>query len=385
MKPLQIADLRELVEHRQRPCISMYLPTHRTGRDTREDPIRLKNAIGQAKERLGADGITGDHASALLEPASELVTSQDFWLHQSDGLAVFVSPELFRYYRVPTRVEDEVVVTDHFCIKQLTPLFAEDGRFYILALSQKRVRLYEATRLGIHERTVPDMLKSIKDLRQYDEVEEHLREHTVASMQAGRTDVILHGQGGIADKTQYKQDVIRYVRTISRTLEKYLADETAPLVLAAVEYEQAFYRQVNSYQALLNEGVTGNPDLLNEQQLHEAAWNIMEPHFAQARQISLGHYADLSNTDKTSDRVEVILPSAHQGRVRTLFIRRGAQVWGRFDPDTPSVATHDQRQENDTDLVDLATVQVLEHQGMIYALEANEMPTAHALAAMFRY
>lgn len=35
----------------------MYLPTHRSGRkEIQEDPIRLKNAIGQAKERLTEAG-----------------------------------------------------------------------------------------------------------------------------------------------------------------------------------------------------------------------------------------------------------------------------------------------------------------------------------------
>ncbi len=386
MELLRIETLRALVEHKQWPCISMYLPTHRTGRkEIREDSIRLKNAIAEAKERLSEAGYSKDRASKLLEQASNLVVNQSFWLYQSDGLALFASPELFQYYRLPLRFRDEVVVSDHFSIRQLVPLFSEDGRFYILALSQKQIRFFEATRLGIQERAVPEMLKSIDDLRQYDAVEEHLQAHTMAISQAAATNLVFHGQGGIADKATYKSDIVQYVRAVARKLEKYLNSDAAPLVLAGVEYEQAFYRRENAYHNLLDEGVLGNPEELDPNQLHAAALEIVEPRFAEARRTILGHYADLSNTDKTSDRLETILPAAHHGRVRALFIETHAKVWGQFDPDTLLTTLHGSPEEGDVDLIDLATVYVLQHQGMIYAMRKEEMPTESPQAAIFRY
>jgi hypothetical protein len=385
MQLLQIRDLRELVEHRERPCVSIYLPTHRTGRDTLEDPIRLKNAISEARDRLDDAGYSKERASAVLDRAVDLIPSQDFWLHQSDGLAVFLSPDLFRYYRLPLRVQDEVVVTDHFSIKQLVPLFAEDGRFYVLTLSQKRVRLFEATRLGIRETPVPDMLKNIDELKQYDVVEENLQAHTMAMTQTAKTNLVFHGQGNIADKATYKDELVEYVRAISRTLERYLGAATAPLLLAGVEYERSFYRQVNSYHNLLDDGIVGNPDELDVKEIHEAAWRVVEPFFAQARHVSLSHYADLSRTGKTSDDVATILPAAYHGRIRTLFLLKNARLWGKFDTDTLSLETHDSPEQGDADLIDLATVQVLQHQGMLYALDKEEMPTENPVAAMFRY
>jgi hypothetical protein len=386
MELLRIVDLRALVEQKQWPCISIYLPTHRTGRkEIREDPIRLKNAIAETRERLSEAGYPKDRASEILEQASNLVVNQSFWLYQSDGLALFISPELFQYYRLPLRFQEEVVVTDHFSIKQMVPLFSEDGRFYILAFSQKQIRFFEGTRLGIQEIKVPEMLKDIGDLRQYDVAEDHIQGHTMAMTQTTGTNVIFHGQGTIADKATYKEDVTRYVQAVARKLEKHLSTERAPLVLAGVEYEQAFYRQENAYQNLLDEGIVGNPEELDQNQLHDAAWEIVEPRFADAKRTILGHYANLSNTDRTSDRLETILPAAYHGRVRALFIETNAQTWGRFDPDTLLTTIHGHPAEGDADLIDLATVYVLEHQGTIYALRREEMPAASPVAAMFRY
>ena len=172
---------------------------------------------------------------------------------------------------------------------------------------------------------------------------------------------------------------------VARKLEKYLGTDTAPLVLAAVEYEQAFYRQENAYPNLVDEGILGNPQELDQNQIHDAAWEIVQPHFAQARQTMLGHYANLSNTDKTSDSLETILPAAYHGRVRALFIEANAKAWGQFDPETLLTTVHGSCGEGDVDLIDLATVYVLEHQGTIYALRREEMPAESPLAAMFRY
>ena len=101
--------------------------------------------------------------------------------------------------------------------------------------------------------------------------------------------------------------------------------------------------------------------------------------------MSLGHYADLSKTEKTSDRLETILPAACHGRVGALFIRTNATVWGRFDSDTLSVAVREHPEEGDVDLIDLAAVHVLGHQGMIYALANGGMPTGNPQAVIQRY
>jgi len=343
--------------------------------------------VAEAKEQLAEAGYPKDAVAELLAPAARLITSHDFWLERADGLALFLAPDLFQYYRVPLKLQDEVVLADHFTVKQLIPLFAEDGRFYILALSQKQIRFFEATRTSVQARSVPELLKSIDDLRQFDEAQAQLQGHTmVPTGRARRTDIMFHGQGNIADKTTYKAEVVDYINAVCKKVERYLDGQTAPLVLAAVEYEQAFYRENNSYHHLLEEGILGNPDDSDEGQIHQAAWKIVEPHFAAGRRLSLQHFADLSNTNKTSTRLADILPAACHGRVRTLFFpTQAARAWGTFDGPTGAVAIHDTPAEGDVDLIDLAAVCVLQNKGMLYALPREQMPAQSNIAALFRY
>jgi hypothetical protein len=207
----------------------------------------------------------------------------------------------------------------------------------------------------------------------------------VAGTAAVRTDIVFHGQGTIADKATYKAEVTQYINAVRKKLEKHLDAQTAPLVVAAVEYEQALYREANSYHHLLEEGILGNPDGLSEGQIHEAAWEIVEPHFAEGRRASLAHFADFSQTDKTSDRLAEILPAACHGRVRTLFVQTQARTWGKFDAEKLSVEIHPAAAPGDVDLIDLVTVCVLQNKGMIYALPPDQMPAPSNVAAIFRY
>ena len=70
-------------------------------------------------------------ARKLLEPAKKLIEDYDFWQQQSDGLAMFLAPELFRHYRLPLSFEELVVVTDRFHLKPLMPLLSDDGQYFV--------------------------------------------------------------------------------------------------------------------------------------------------------------------------------------------------------------------------------------------------------------
>ena len=84
-------DLDELLACEAQPAVSIYLPTHKAGREIRQDSIRLRNLLGEAAKRLGAERRPPD-VEALLAPARRLVEDEEFWRHQDQGLAIFIAP-----------------------------------------------------------------------------------------------------------------------------------------------------------------------------------------------------------------------------------------------------------------------------------------------------
>jgi hypothetical protein len=90
----------------QQWCVSIYMPTHRTGTETQQDPLRLRNLLGEAEKRLSARGVSTRAVQEMLELANKLLQDSYFWQHQSDGLAIFLSSHRVRSYRLPLNFEE---------------------------------------------------------------------------------------------------------------------------------------------------------------------------------------------------------------------------------------------------------------------------------------
>src|SRR5438445_10580714 len=145
-------ELRALLAKAEGPCVSLFMPTTRGA--GHEDKLRWKNLVRNAQEGLTAAGGRASDTDELLRPARQLLDDVAYWQNVSHGLAAFLAPALFRSYRLPMPFTEHVSVHGHFHIKPLLPLLT-DGRFYILALEQKLVRLLQGTRQTIAEIPLP--------------------------------------------------------------------------------------------------------------------------------------------------------------------------------------------------------------------------------------
>jgi hypothetical protein len=87
MDTLTKKDLKTLVVKNEGWCVSIFMPTHRTGPDTQQDPIRLANLLREAEEYLLARGLRTPEVKALMTPAQTLLEEALFWRDQSDGFA----------------------------------------------------------------------------------------------------------------------------------------------------------------------------------------------------------------------------------------------------------------------------------------------------------
>jgi len=381
-------ELEQLMCEEQQWCVSIYLPTHHTGVDAQQDPIRLKNLLEEAGKGLAEQGMGTRDVQNILEPVNALLQDSNFWQHQSDGLAIFLTPGRIRQYRLPLDFEEFVAVMDHFHIKPLFPLFTGDGQFYILALSQNEVRLLNGTRYSVSNVDIGQVGGSLAEAILSDGHQASLQLHSSgpAGGMAGSGSVTFHGQGGGSDESD-KNELLRYFNLISDGLTEFLQGDQVPLVLAGVEYLLPIYKEANTYPYLIDMVITGNPDLLSANELHKSAWDIIEPHFQAARDEAVAHYQQLAGqaSGRVADTLEKIVPAASDGRIETLFIALGEQSWGVFNPDTNETELHSQMESGDESLLDLAAVQTYLKGGTVYNVEPNKVPGGKSAAAVLRY
>ncbi|MBD2665621.1 hypothetical protein B6N60_03512 [Richelia sinica FACHB-800] len=388
MKLLSIAELETLAKQPGEVCVSIFLPTCHAGMDTQQNPIRFKNLIREAEERLIEHGWRSEDAKNLLEPVREL-DEYEFWQHQSNGLAIFRSQDFFQYYSLPVDFTELVSVSNHFYLKPLFPFFQSDGHFYVLALSHNLIRLLEGTHHHIEEIDLTGVLPSLEAVLRFEEPERQTPSHTgTPGATGGRRAApggvtVFHGHG--AGDEDEKENLSIYFHRVNEALQELLKAEHAPLVLAGVEYLLPIYREANTYPDLVDAGITGNPELLSPEELHTQAWEIVEPLFLQAQQDAINQYRELLGTGKASNQITETIPAACQGRVDKLIVALGQQQWGTFDSDTQTVQVHPNAEPNDEELLDFAATQTILNGGIVYAVESAEMPDDIPLAAVFRY
>ena len=112
------------------------MPVISAGAEVRQNPIRLKNLIIGALTRLIEAGVDESQVNQILEKTNE-IDRQDFWEGIGEqGLAIFISKNIFHYYILPLEFEELVVVSDRFHVKPLLQILNNNGRFYVLGLSQ---------------------------------------------------------------------------------------------------------------------------------------------------------------------------------------------------------------------------------------------------------
>ena len=390
MQLISREEIKTLIEQPKGNCVSIYMPTHPAGPEVRQNPIRFKNLVREAQTRLIDAGLEQEDAIALLEKSQEIDT-QEFWEQIGEqGLAIFISDKIFRYYPLPIDFQELVVVTDRFHIKPLLPILNGNGRFYILALSQQDVRFFEGTRYSVKEVEVENLPKSLDEALQRDDTAKE-GQFRIATPKGGTSNPFsqpgtFHGQGS-PDRDKHQEDILQFFQIVDRALHDKLKLQKAPLVLAGVEYLLPLYRQANTYQHLMDEAITGNPEILSAQELHDQAWPIVEADFQKSQQAVLEQFHELfgGDTGKASNNLQEVVSAAYYQRVDSLLVAVGQQQWGLFDPSSETVYLHPEKETGDEDLLDFVAAHTLLNGGTVYAVPFEEIPYSTAVAAIYRY
>ena len=385
MDILNPTDLKKLIEQQGKWCVSLYMPTHRMGREQQQDPIRLKNLLAEAETKLLANGIRRPETQKLMDPAEQLLWNRNFWQHQSDGLAIFLAKDLCTIYRLPATFEEFVIIANSFHIKPLLPLLGRVGTFYVLALSMNNVRLFQGTPDTISEITL-DFPTNMEEALWTDDPEKYLNLHssrkTTNATRGGAP--VFHGHN-ISDEE--KTSILRFFQSINQGLSNLIDDKTIPMVLAGVDYLLPIYREASTYQNILEDGVVGNPDRENLKELHEQAWNIARPLFEESQKKAYEKFEQLrgQQSDLAAADLETAVKAARFGQVETLFVPLGVQAWGRYDADKNQVIRASEPGAEFEDLLDIAAAETILNSGQVFAIPGEQMPGDGEVAVILRY
>lgn len=385
MDVLNPTDLKSLLEQQGKWCVSLYMPTHRLGREQQQDPIRLKNLLAEAEAKLLGSGLRRPEVQKLMQPAEELLWDRDFWQHRSDGLAIFLTRDFHQIYRLPFEFEEQLHTGNGFYIKALLPCLGRGIKFYVLAVSLSNVRLFEGNADTLSEVQL-NFVTNMEEALRLDDGERSFNMLS-GSPRSGEGRVgagSLHGHGMDDDE---KKDILRFLQSVDQGLNDVLDDKNIPMVLAGVEYVLPMFRESTSYKNVLGDAVVGNPDRENPKELHEKAWKIVRPLFEESQKKAYEKYQQLhgQQSELAVSDLKAAVKAAAFGQVETLFVPLGAQKWGRYDPQNANVILVQEPGPENEDLFDFAATETLMNSGRVFAVPREQMPGEGEVAAILRY
>lgn len=392
---LSKAELETLAAHAAPACVSIHFSPHRASREVRQDAIRLRNLLDGAAERLSQLGLRAREADEVLAPGRALIDDAGFWEHRASGIALFASRGWSAHYRLPIELPESVVVGPRLYLKPLFPLFAGDGRFYLLALAQKGPELYRGSRHALERIEVSTLPRSLQDALQLERHQASLRFEAPAPHHRGAKPDAFHGQTvGTQSVTTHdpKEPIVEYFRTLDAALRELLREESAPLALAGVEYLWPLYREANTYPHLIEGGIAGNPQGLRPEELHEKAWKHLEAYFARPEREARSRYEELAGRQgagrgdiRALDRVADVVPAASAGRIDSLFVALDSAAWGRVDEASLAAELHPSPQPGDEELLNRAAVDTYLRGGAVFAVPTDRIPGRTPAAAILRF
>jgi peptide subunit release factor 1 (eRF1) len=376
--------IKELLLIDQAPCLSLYMPTHRSHPDNLQDQIRFKNLVKQMEESLLRKYSAGE-AQKHLEPFEMLTEDRDFWNHTSDGLAILSANELFKVIRLPIAVEELAVVADSFHTKPLQKYLQSSDNYHVLGLSLHDVRLFEGNRHSLIEVvSLPGVPKTITDALGDELTDKHT---TVASYggSGGESSNMHHGHGGKKEETEI--DAERFFRIVADAVAEGFSKPTGwPLVLAALPEHHSLFQKVNKNPLVIPNGIMINPTSVSTDKLVKLAWEAFEPVYSLKLKSLAERFEQARANGKGSDDYKEVAVAAVEGRVDTLLVEADRIIPVRItNLVTGNTQKKDMNNPRVDDLLDDMGELVIKMGGDVMVLPLEKMPSETGLAAIFRY
>tara|TARA_R110002049_G_scaffold50370_3_gene143157 strand:- start:200826 stop:201932 length:1107 start_codon:yes stop_codon:yes gene_type:complete len=352
-------ELRALAETSSEPCVSILMRTHRAGRDTQQGRIRLKNMLGDARQKLRGDG----KSDSLLDPIETLLNDSTFWQHQGDGLAIYATSERWQAFRLDRPVDERVHVDDSFFILPLIENSNSQTRFLALALTWHNAVLYDVDGDTVRPIETELLPAAFDDLITPRDAEVSLQNtsHRSVGNSGGSETAMFHGHGEGEDKIE--ADRRHYLSIVGEEVSGVAYDLGLPVIVAATG---EVVGKLGAFSKLSIAAVAeGSPDGFSEAELHRRVRTAHQPNLAESKREMKERFGlAVAKSQGSTDHAE-ILAAAKSWRIDAVALNTEA---------------------SDLQQINAIAVEALRCGGDVITESADEMPIEGASAsAIYRY
>ena len=362
------AEILKLAEMRAHPCVTIYISTTPLTQAAQADRIDLKNQMKEAVRQLQEAGTAKRSIQPIEEAVAEIEGDDEFWAHQANSLAIFLTPDSVATYRLPTKLESSVHVSDRFHIKPILRAITFPNDAYVLSIGMGAVRLLEVSAdLPVQEIKVADLPRDMADAI-------GRRSHTA------RTGGLRSGE-----ITSENALLTRYARTVDEALRAVLTGHERPLIVAASEPLSSLYRKVSTYPHTATQAISGSADHTPDHELAAAARGVLDAIYAEQIAAVVALYAERSNQGRATADVAQAARAATFGGIDTLVVDIDEVLPGTVADTDGAVTFANAPSATSYGVIDEIVSRALKSGARVISARKGDVPGNGALAAILRY
>lgn len=278
-------------------CITIILNTHRTKPENQKDALVLKNLIKETENRL-FETLDKRQAQQLITRLNDLEKTIDHSLNQ-ESLVLFVNDSVAEFVRLPISVEDRVIIDNTFATRDLIRAIHLQTSYYVLVLSQQKVRLLEAFN---------DQL--IMEINEPFPIE--------------NTHLYSTDKKEIANATKQSNLIAEFFNRVDKALLEVRKNKPLPVLICSEQGNFHEYLKISDQKQIFYD------TYLNKNRLDEKgnliiaeAWKIVKDFTIEKNNARKQDLEKAVNQGKFLSDINDIWKAVNEGRIETLFIEEG--------------------------------------------------------------
>jgi hypothetical protein len=383
-----LAEFKALAATRSDACVSLYVPTSPLAEDAQANRIAFEDLAKVALSQLKSAGLDKRRIAPIAEqfghlagiiqentddnkfkyrqsdPSEEI---DEFWACRSNGLALLVTPEMMRTFRLPNRPKPLAEVADRFHLTPLIRAMTSPHDVFVLALSEERVRL-----VHVFVSLPPVEIKIAQLPKNAEEANRRPSVHVRAP------------RGHLQNLEGQKSLLHKYARKVDQAVRGALAGRETPLVLAAAEPLASIFRSVNTHPRLVDDVIAGNPDRVSDAQLADAARPILDHLYKRELATAIARFDELKPRLATAD-VSYAAHAATAGAIDQLVVDLDAVIPGLVSDIDGSVTYSTSDDAETYSVIDEVARRALSTGARVLGARKEDLPRGAPLIAILRY
>lgn len=348
--------IRDLLEKKDDVFVSIYLPTHRTSPDNKQDKIRFNNLLNKASKEIEKK-FDKEKAQELLKEARKIHEDLNFWNYGTEGLAVLINSEDTKVIRLTGVVPEVVVVGEQFHILPLINYYQLPNNYYLLDISRDRFKIYELSSESIKELETPEIHEKFSDLFDDKDLENNL-------VSTGGAETAFHGHKAKPEIDEIERE--KFFRYLSKELGNFFKAKGNPIILFGTTENVADFKEIAKDDLKIFATIDKPLDSMDDKDILETLRDKLLPRYVENVESRLEGLQTEISRDLGTDNASRIATDAPTGRIETLFVST------KYD-------------ELQLDELDKLTAEVVNGGGEIVLVDVDETEFPMGLGAKYRY